>query len=85
MYSWLVWSGCELCLRYYLALSDYGHGHTDQLAHAGATPAVADPDFDTWHSAAGSFTSFSTTTPNGKAVVSDQTAEEEGVYPFFFC
>ena len=45
----------------------------DQLAHAGATAAAAVLDFDTGTRAAGSFTRFSTTTPTGKAVVSDKT------------
>ena len=49
------------------------HGHTDQLAHAGATAAAAVPDFDTGTRAAGSSTRFSTTSPTGKAVVSDKT------------
>jgi hypothetical protein len=51
----------------------HGHGLTDQLAHAGATAAAAVPDFDTGTRAAGSSTRFSTTTPTGKAVVSDKT------------
>lgn len=51
----------------------HGHGLTDQLAHAGATAAAAVPDFDTGTRAAGSSTRFSTTSPTGKAVVSDKT------------